>query len=378
MLREGCRMSDNGNPYHRTAAELAELTEPGATWDEVDLGPVLRGEAKQPEPATGIARSDGLRLLYAGKEHTVIGEMESGKSWYCCACAAAELTAGHYVVYVHFEEADPTGTVERLRILGVPDDVILARFHFVGPNEPVRAERLAALTDYRPSLAVLDGVNEAMSMHTMEIRDEDGVAMFRRRLVKPFTAVGAAVLGADHVVKDRERRGRSPLGSIHKGNGLTGSLILLETADPFGRGERGRSHVYVTKDRPGYLRRHGKRTKTPGKTFVGELVVDDSWHTPEPEVRFWAPKDDEPAVSPDGQPDGERVLKAVEVVTGKGLPVNLRNVRGACAGISNGRVDTALTALVLDGRLIEGSGARGARVFTVPQDHSSSTAAGAP
>jgi hypothetical protein len=368
----------DGNPLHYAPDEVAAAAEPGITWDEVDLGPILRGETKQPEPAVGLARSDGLKLLYAGKEHTVIGEMESGKSWYCCLCAAAELMADHHVVYIHFEEADPTGTVERLRIFGVPDEVIIDQFHFVGPNEPARAEWLAALVAWLPSLTVLDGINEAMSMHTMEIRDEDGVAAFRRRLVKPFTAVGSAVLGADHVVKDREKRGRSPLGSIHKGNGLTGSLILLEIAEPFGRGERGRSHVYVTKDRPGYLRRHGKRTKTPGKTFVGELVVDDSWHTPEPEVRFWAPKDDEPAVSPNGQPDGERVLKAVELVTGKGLPVNLRNVRGACAGISNGRIDVALTALVLDGRLIEGSGARGARVFTVPQDHSSSTAAGAP
>lgn len=354
----------------------------GATWEPVDLGPVLRGEKIRPEPTIGISRSDGVRLLYPGKEHTVIGEMESGKSWLCLACAATELEAGNHVVYVHFEESDPTDTVERLQVLGVPNDVILAQFHFVGPNEPILPERMIALVDYRPSLAILDGVNEAMSMHTMGIRDEDGVATFRRRLVKPFTIRGTAVLGADHVVKDVEKRGRSPLGSIHKGNGLTGSLILLENADPFGRGQRGRSHVFITKDRPGYLRRQGKPAgKMPGKTFMGELVVDDidSWRRAEGlELKFWAPREpgaDETAEA-DGPDDTETVLQAVEALTEKGLEANLRNVRRASKGLGKDRVDEALTDLVIDGRLVEKTGSRNARVFTVAERSSSSTGAG--
>jgi hypothetical protein len=52
----------------------------GASWAAVDLGPYLRGEIHRPEPTIGWPRRDDLRLLYPGKEHTVIGEMESGKS----------------------------------------------------------------------------------------------------------------------------------------------------------------------------------------------------------------------------------------------------------------------------------------------------------
>jgi hypothetical protein len=217
---------------------------------------------------------------------------------------------------------------------------------------------------------VLDGVNEAMSLHTMGIRDEDGVATFRRRLVKPFTTHGTAVLGADHVVKDQEKRGRSPLGSIHKGNGLTGSLILLENADPFGRGERGRSHVFITKDRPGYLRRHGKPAgKVAGKTFIGELVVDDqdSWRRVDGlELKFWAPKEPsaEEVAQDDVPSDDEVVLQAVEKIAAKGLEANLRNVRRASKGMGNSRIDETLTDLVIDGRLIEKDGKHGARVFT--------------
>jgi hypothetical protein len=355
------------NPLHyEPGLDYDEV--PGVTWEPVDLGPILRGETARPEPTIGLSRSDGLRLLYPGKEHTVMGEMESGKSWFCLACAVAELDAGHHVVYIHFEESDPSDTVERLRALGATDEAIADRFLFVAPNEPVRPERMAILVGYSPSLAVLDGVNEAMSLHTMGIRDEDGVATFRRRLVKPFTAAGASVLGADHVVKDQEKRGRSPLGSIHKGNGLTGSLILLENADPFGRGERGRSHVFITKDRPRYLRRHGKPGgKVAGKTFIGELVIDDqdSWRRVEGlDLKFWAPKEPtgEEATQPEGPSDDEVVLQAVEDLIGKGFEANLRKVRVACKGFGKDRVENALTELVIDSRLIE-QRSRNSRVF---------------
>ena len=41
-------------------------------------------------------------------------------------------------------------------------------------------------------------------------------------------------------------------------------------------GECAASHEFVTKDRPGHLLTHGRPTKTPGKTYIGTLVVDDS------------------------------------------------------------------------------------------------------
>jgi hypothetical protein len=66
---------------------------------------------------------------------------------------------------------------------------------------------------------------------------------------------------------------------------------------------RGRSHLFVTKDRPGHLRRHGRPTKTPGKTLLGELVVDDEQRfTPDLELTLYPTTvDNEPetaAVSP--------------------------------------------------------------------------------
>ncbi|RZU52667.1 Toprim domain-containing protein [Krasilnikovia cinnamomea] len=339
------------------------------SWTPVDLGPYLDGRVKPAEPVVGLARSDGLRLLYPGKEHAVIGEMEVGKSWVSLACVKAELLAGNHVVYIHFEESDPTGTIERLVAMDVPEAAIRERFHFVGPEQPRTADAIAALVELHPTLVVLDGTNEAMALHGWGIREEDGAAAFRRYLVKPFTAVGAATLAADHVVKDAERRGRTAIGSIHKVNGLSGALFSLESVEAFGRGGRGRSRLYVLKDRPGHLRRHGQRTRSePGKFYLGEFVVDDTRPPDRPwlTVDLWQAR--EPAES-DGRDTAreaeidETVLNAVKALHADG-PVTGRRVREAVPLRVNA-VGDALDRLVMDGHLSRASGPRGAHVFVL-------------
>lgn len=296
----------------------------------------------------------------------MIGETECGKTWLALACVAAELDAGNHVVYVHWEEADPVGTVERLQALGVPDEVILERFRFVAPNEPVTPEWWDPLLDPAPTLVVHDGVNEAMAAHGMEVNGTDGVAAFRRRLIKPCTAVGAAVLSADHVIKNREQRGRYAMGSIHKGNGLTGSLVLMENSEPFGRRRRGASHVFITKDRPGHLRRHGKPSKTPGKTFIGSLIVDDERVGKDfLDLAFVEPPVDTsttPKLSQHDE-DDEHILSVVAELQAASIVANLRKIR-AQADIRGTRVDDAIERLIIDGKLSERDGKRGARVFS--------------
>lgn len=368
--------TDPGSPDADDIADMVERFEKdnaatsvsvASSWAAVDLGPYVRGEVARPAPSIGLARSDGLRLIYPGREHAAISEMESGKSWFGVAAVAAELVAGHPAVYVHFEEADPGDTVARLLALGVPASVILTKLRFVGPDSPVTPAALDGLTNPAPRLVVLDGVVEAMALHGQENREETGAAAYRRRLVKPFTRVGAAVLSLDHVVKDVERRGRTAIGSVHKGNGLSGSLIVLENHDPFGRGARGRSSVFVTKDRPGHLRRHGQPTRTPGKTYLGELIVDDTQsQSPDLELRFWAPNpsdadQDEKAPTPEDQ-----VLTAIERILSDGGRANLRAVRAA-SGLRKTATDDAIERLLLDHRLIEKAGPRGARLFALPE-----------
>jgi len=340
------------------------------SWRPLDLGPYLRGEIERITPTIGIYRSDGMQLLYPGKEHTCIGEMEAGKSWFALACAAAELLAGHRVTYIHFEESDPSDTIERLQLLNVPAPIIFSMFRFIGPEQPATAYALAELiVEGMPSLVILDGVNEAMALHGQGIRDEDGAASYRRRLVKPFTRVGAAVLSLDHVVKSPEHRGRSPIGSVHKGNGITGSLIVLENAEPFGRGARGCSHVFVTKDRPGHLRQHGRPGKDAGKTYLGTLVVDDSQtFGPDFTMKFFAPTPDDNNAT-DGATtnqladDVHAVILALEGQTVSSERSLFAEIRKAGHTVREARVRNTLDDLIAAGRLVEVTGKRGAKGY---------------
>lgn len=271
----------------------AEPEQTRSSWAPVDLGPILRGEVVPAQASIGIARSDGVRLLYPGKEHAVAGEMEAGKSWLALQCCVAELSEGRHVLYIHFEEDDPTDTVTRLLLLGVEPHVVAELFHFVAPAYGATPDVIHALRELRPSLVVLDGQNDAMTLHGHGINDPDGPSTFRRVLVRPFTADGAAVLSTDHVAKATAGVATTQMGSVMKGNGLTGTLITLENSEAFGKGRRGSSRVYVTKDRPAQVRQHGQPTEIPRKFFMGMLVVDATVKSDERvDLAFYAPADD--------------------------------------------------------------------------------------
>jgi hypothetical protein len=344
-----------------------------STWRPIDLGPYLDGSVRREPPSVGASRSDGLRLLYPGKEHAVIGETESGKSWFALACCAAEIEAGGRAAYVHFEEADPLDTIERLRLLGVAPDKIRTRLAFVGPDTPVTPAELGRLLVPVPSLVVFDGVNEGLALHKLSAREEDGIAEFRHRVVKPCTASGAATLACDHVVKDRERRGRDALGSVHKINGLTGAQFLLDVAEPFGRGLRGRAHLFVVKDRPGHLRRHGRPDRrVTGKTYLAELTVDDTRTLfSYLDLTLWAPAEQVEQLPEVETGDDEVVLSAVRTVIEQGHVPTTKKVRAA-SPLRESKTDAALERLVLGRLLVESAGRNwpgvpsNARVWSLP------------
>jgi hypothetical protein len=137
--------------YHagRDHDESSENNGP-TTWEPVDLGPWLRGEAEHPEPALGIHRSDGLQLIYPGREHAVLGETESGKTWFALGCVAAELALGNHVVYIQYEEGDPASTIERLTLLDVDPTLISTQLlHRPRQGRPNRMDR--SITRPRPN-----------------------------------------------------------------------------------------------------------------------------------------------------------------------------------------------------------------------------------
>jgi len=214
--------------------------EPVTSWAPVDLAAVIR-DGHLDEPPRMLARTDGPCLIYAEKNHVFSGEPESCKGWAALHLAAERVRAGEQVVYFDFE--DVAGTViPRLLALGLEEGAIVERFHYIQPDEPLEQaawadlERVLAL---EPTLAVIDGVTEALVVHGLDLKDNTDIAKWLALLPRRLTRAGAAVVQIDHVGRDRDARGRFALGAQHK---LAGVDVHygFDVIEPFGRGLEGR------------------------------------------------------------------------------------------------------------------------------------------
>ncbi|MCW2496585.1 AAA family ATPase [Jatrophihabitans sp.] len=245
------------------------------SWQPVDPTAVIEGTWRQVEPTIG-ARTDHVGILYPGKQHVAQGETEGGKSWFAARITVTEILAGNHVVYIDFED-DINTAISRLRILQVPDPIIVERFHYIRPLEPIGTGinlddllRLIAATD--PTAVIIDGVTEAMTMHGLDPLSNSDVAKFGRALPKRIADQGPAVLSLDHVTKNAETRGKYALGGVHKLNALDGAAFSIENRTPFGVGITGKSTIKLAKDRPGQLRRRSLPSKN-GMHWFGDLVL---------------------------------------------------------------------------------------------------------
>lgn len=254
----------------------------------VDLGPYLDGTYTPPEPDRGALRDDGQSLLYAGKWHTCIGPTESGKTMLGLVHARDEMHDGRYVVWCHFEEHDPGGTVARLLSLGVAAHTIRQQFVWLGCDRAwLPAEFAAELADVVAEtqrfgttlgLVGLDGINAACTQHNQDPEKTPAVGWYRRTLVTPAALTGAAVLSLGHPVKDRtrqnERHGYGASAWLDEADGV--AFRLLPGRQPIRRGETGTASLYSVKDRYGSVTRHGVRDSREGWTYLAALVVDDT------------------------------------------------------------------------------------------------------
>lgn len=241
--------------------------EAAGSWSPVDLAPIVAGDGDLEPPPAYLARTDGERLLYAGKVHQFIGEPESGKGWLALLAAKECLEAGEQVLYIDFED-EAAVAVDRLRALGVGDELIVAGLHYVRPDEPMNEQANGQIQKLagEAALVVIDGVTEALALEGIDIRDNTAVAGFMKLPMK-LAQLGAAVVLIDHVAKDSESRGRHGIGAQHKLASVHVSLSL-SVKEPFGRGVAGRVRIREGKDRPGYLRRLGVNR------WVGEMVIE--------------------------------------------------------------------------------------------------------
>ncbi|WP_069630127.1 AAA family ATPase [Streptomyces niveus] len=317
-------------PYAPEPTRLTVATQPTPvpTWRPRDIAAVLDGSYKAPVPTVG-QRDDGVPLFYAGRMHSVVGESEGGKTWFALMAVAHELAAGNGVVFIDFED-DAPGVVGRLLALGASVADISARFAYIRPEEPLtigfnRLEIGQALNDLRPTFVPIDGVTEGMAMHGMELKDNTDVAKFGRMLLRPIAEMGAAVATLDHVVKDKEGRGRYAIGGVHKLNGLNGAMYVLENRQAFGVGVTGKSTVRIAKDRPGQLRKHAL-PHTSGLHWFADFVLKSRDET-FTEASLYAPVEHVGPFRPT-----EVMRKVSDAIAGAREPVNARGIQDRVGG----------------------------------------------
>ena len=335
-------------PERRRSLESVATPGAGASWIPLDLRRVVEGGSLG-DPPVLLARDDDVLLLYPGRIHSVSGEPETGKGWLALYATAERLHVGEHVLYIDFEDS-PEGIVGRLLALGVSGDVILARFHYLRPDEPLDdrgREALDAALAANPALVVVDGLTEAYALHGLEPKDNLDAARWLELVPRRIVRCGAAVLQLDHVGRDKEARGRFALGAQHKLAGVD-VAYRLELAKSFGRGREGMAALRVSKDRPGFVRRHAEGDLVAILRLTSAAdgsVTDIGLAPPEPDFR--------PTVLM------ERVSRAVEREPGISKR-GIRDVKG-----KNDAKDRALELLLDEGFVRQERAGQAVRHYSV-------------
>ena len=350
-----------------TVSPLETLTDPAddpeqRSWRPVNLNLILDGSWEPQEPTIG-ARRDGIGMFYPGKRHTVSSESEAGKTWFMLAAAQHEITVGNHVLYLDFED-DAGPLVGRLMTLGVKTDHIREYFHYIRPEERIGAgygyqDVDEALERYQPTLAIVDGVTEAMTLHGLDPLSNVDAATFGRLLPKRLSDAGSATVSLDHVPKAADNRGRYSIGAVHKLNGLDGAAYVLDARTPFGVGMEGTSTVRIAKDRPGQLRKHSLPS-AGGLHWFADLVLT-SVSAKVAEIQVAAPTEK----SEDWRPTiyMERISEALQ----ERGPLSGKMLEAAVSGKAT-TIRQALNCLILDGYVTEKTPHTLLRAFTEMSD----------
>lgn len=343
------------------AEDKARLVEaPWSSWDSPEP-PAIRAWLESdlsPVPPEFLKRTDGAALLYKGKVTSVHGAPEGCKGWFACAAVAEVLAAGGTAAYIDFEDSIE-GILRRLLQLGVEKKVIIERFGYVGPKEPLtdntrlNLRRTMELHLGSPDLVVIDSVIQAVSMQGLNTNDNDDIGTWFRLLPWFITEkYGSAVLLIDHSPKDSPGA-RGALGGQTK-LGAVDCSFSVEVKQPFAPGREGLVVVKVGKDRAGLV-----RAKADGKPHLQQVVAYMSLNS-DPDSEQVTIRLDPPDQIPFASlvkglaREQDDLMQGIgEVISAATAGLNKRGVREAVkatgGGASNSRVDTALEALVETG-----------------------------
>ena len=348
----------NGDPA-KVLARLAEFAEieaddPGSDWAPVDLSGVLDGSIQPPEP-TMLEVAGAPPLLYPAATNLIFGESGTGKTWVALAAVAERLHAGECVVYKDLEDT-PAGLVHRLRLMGVPDDVLRTGLIYLRPEAawgPVAQTAMARLIEARGvTLVVIDSVGEAMATAGVKGNDDDDVARWFTACPRYIARRGPAVVLIDHLPKDDSGSPLNPIGSQRKKAAIDGAMYRIDAKKAPSKSADGVLLATTAKDRHG-TRHKGQKAAEVHLVHQGDGSLQVTVRTPT------EAKDAEGNFRPTVLM--ERVSEYVEANPGQSTRRILADVKG-----NNKAIGEALGQLFVEGYVRqEQAGSTGWRYFHV-------------
>ncbi|MGW1614473.1 hypothetical protein ACWCQZ_34530 [Streptomyces sp. NPDC002285] len=349
IIREAQRLADMEEAKRRSREITAERNGRGS-WAPIELGAVW--EDAQAETQTDVGHLSGdmpLGIFYRGKINGVHAESEAGKSWLACFVAMQEIRAHRHVAYIDFEDDAPS-IVRRLKTLGASREEIEKYFHYYNPSGPLTGideREVQRLISLGGSLAIFDGMTEAMALEGLDGIKAEDVAAWHAKVTKAFAAAQWAVVVLDHIPHD----GNRAIGSQHKKSAITGVSYFLDPVHPIGKGVIGKSRLRVEKDRPAWVRAHAVPGKTP--QHFADLVIDFE-DKPMPTANVWPVRATEEKGYESEPP--ERVRKDVLAFLGKNPGASKTAIRTAVKG-ATAVIDWALEWLIAHAQVrAEGQG----------------------
>jgi len=253
------------------AIEPDEADEPALPY--ADLTWAANGEVRPPTLPSIGERNDGAHILYAGKINGIYGDPETAKTWFALHLAQQVLNTGGTVALIDIDHNGENDTVDRLRKLGVSDQLIgdPAHFRYYIPETP--AELLATRDDIieqHPTLCILDSIGELIPMLGLDSNSNDDISRGYRAMLTPLAQEHTAVLTIDHLAKAGKSDHGYAIGGIAKKRIINGAYYHAEAITIPAPGTIGKVRLTVTKDRPG-----GVRANAPAGN-LGNFIIDSS------------------------------------------------------------------------------------------------------
>lgn len=261
---------DSGNDPERYGTDGSPL------W--FDVAGMLEHGIPEPPTPTICRRKDGVGLFYAGQVCNLFGDPESGKTWVTLAATTETLNSGGTAAYLDLDHNGPEQIISRLVQLGADPAALRdpRRFRYVEPED--RQHLMSVVASYRkwrPKFAVIDSVGELLPCLGLKSGDPDDFTVANTAVMKPLATSGACVVTIDHLAQNSESRTLGPTGTLAKKRAIGGTMLRVVVDDQFTPGAGGTAHLYITKDRPGGLKRYCPQAKGEAHAGMFKLTEDD-------------------------------------------------------------------------------------------------------